>query len=150
MSRWADVQEVNGSLNIQRREIADTIQFLKGLDVDQDNETTIAYAMVVCQAMDQILSESYLDSGYAYDDQDPRNIMDTMDDNWFERESARNGTNAEAEMRSEIHRLVVDNQWGRLEQELNKLQGYSEWYHNRQEMLFEMYHDDWGNDDHEM
>ena len=150
MSKWAEVQEVNGRLNIERREIADIIGYLKGLVVDDDNETTIAYALGVCQAMDQILTESYLDSGYAYDHQDPRNIMDTMDDNWFEREAARNGTNAEAEMRSEIQRAVVANQWGRLEQELDKLQGYSEWYRDRQEMLFEMHHDEWGMDDHEL
>ena len=150
MSKWAEVQEVNGCLNIKRREITDTIQFLNSLVVDDDNNTTIAYALGVCRAMDQILSESYLDSGYAYDDQDPRNIMDTMDDNWFEREDARNGTNAEAEMRMEIQRAVVANQWGRLEQHLNKLPGYSEWYCDRQAILFEMHHDEWGMDDHQL
>lgn len=149
MSNWKETQEVNGNLNARRREIADAVEFLKKQIVDEDNQDLITRALDVFQAADNVLSDSYLSSGYQYDDADPRNQMDVFGDSWETRTAARNGTSAEDEMRSEIQRKVAMQHFAMMQDELFKnLDGFSEWYHNRQDELSESWTDE-RDDDHD-
>lgn len=146
MSNWKETQEVNGNLNAQRAEIADMISFLKK---QEDQNDDIVHALEVLQAADNVLSDSYLSSGYQYDDADPRNLMDVFGDSWESRTAARNGTSVEDEMRSEIQTKVAMQYLATTKDKLfRELAGFSEWYQERQDILFESWHDE-RDDDHD-
>jgi len=149
MSNWKHTQEVNGNLNAQRREISDIVEFVKKQVINEDNHEFIAAVLEAFEAMDKILCEAYLDSGYQYDDNDPRNLMDLHDDNWESRMAARNGTSAEDEMRSEIHREVVKKHYASLSDRLfRELDGFAQWYEERRDILSESWTDE-RDDDHD-
>lgn len=149
MSEWRETQEINERLNIQRAGIADILGFLKEQVLNEENEELIVRAIGVCQAADKVLGECYLSSGYRYDDEDPRNQMDVFGDSWDERTEARNGTNAEDEMRSEIAREIALKHYEGIKNDLFvHLSGFNEWYQNRQDELSESWTDE-RDDDHD-
>lgn len=151
MSNWREVQEVNSVINTNRSEIRSLVEFLKQQKLNEDNDQEfIEYAISTCEAMGNILGDSYLDSGYSYDSADPRNLMDMYDDNFEHRKSARNGTSKEAEMRSEIQRQVVSNNYNDLDAQLQeKLEEYQAWSEAMWDLRCEMQSwDDRGDDDH--
>jgi hypothetical protein len=150
MSNWRETQETNERLNIQRAGIADILSFLKKQVLNEDNQDLITRAIGVCEAADKVLGECYLSSGYRYDDADPRNQMDVFGDSWDERTEARNGTNAEDEMRSEIAREIAIKHYEGIKNELfGSLDGFNEWYQNRQDELSESWRDE-RDDDHDL
>lgn len=149
MSEWRYTQEVNAGLNAQRAQIADILGFLKEQILDEDNQDIITRAISVCEAANKVLCECYLSSGYRYDDADPRNLMDLYGDSWDERTEARNGTNAEDEMRAEIAREIALKHYEQIKNDLFvHLNGFNEWYQNRQDELSESWMDE-RDDDHE-
>jgi hypothetical protein len=154
MSSYIHTHEFNKALNNQRSEIQDAIEYLKSLlpvqdqeeqdqedQEDQDqNNCFIKKAIETFEAANNILSECYLSSGYRYDDDDPRNIMDQHDDGWFERERARNGTSIQDEMRSEISKKVAMEHSSKMMKEcFEKVPSFGEWYHERMEQIFESF-----------
>ena len=149
MSNWKLVQEVNGNLNLQNRSIRaiksfieqykiddsdEDMDFEDGVECDPDNiRDLLAHATQVCDAMLKINAESYLSSGYQYDDQDPRNIMDLHDDNWWHRSAARTGSSVEDEMRSQITNAVVKNNYHALHADLLRVPGFREFWQDHTE-----------------
>lgn len=117
MSDWRTVQEVNGGINSQMQYMRAVAEYLNKYKKEQGDE--LYWDSEVVGSLDdvlnrieqqmQVLSQGYLDSGYRYDDHDPRNLMDMYDDNYEYRSRARNGTTAREEMIAEITRQVAAN-----------------------------------------
>jgi len=110
MSDWRTVQEVNGGINHQLRYMRTVAEYLKSYQADDDEELAdvINDLLSRIQQQQEVLKMGYLDSGYRYDDHDPRNLMDLYDDNYEHRNSARNGSSARDEMIAEIARQVAE------------------------------------------
>lgn len=110
MSDWRTVQEVNGGINNQLRYMRTVAEYLKSYQADDDEELAdvINDLLSRIQQQQEVLKMGYLDSGYRYDDHDPRNLMDLYDDNYEHRNSARNGSSARDEMIAEIARQVAE------------------------------------------
>lgn len=136
MSSWKLVQEVNGDINRQNHSIRAIKSFIEQYNTainDDDFEAEninhlLTHATQMCDAMLKINRESYLDSGYQYDDQDPRNIMDLFDDNWESRSTARCGSSMEDEMRSQIATAVTKNHFYTMLAKLRMVPGFGEFW----------------------
>jgi hypothetical protein len=134
-SNWSETQRVNGILNAERKELSYFIQYLeyalKSPFATEEDRDLATEGIKTYKEIDAALSKGYLDSGYQYDDLDPRNQMDLYDDNWYDRQAARTGSTIEDEIDSEIRRNVVKRHKEKLHNEL-----YKHFNSNKSEELF--------------
>jgi len=136
-SEWRKVQENNGNINKQIEKYKVGIRYLDeyianpeawyGYDKSGDEEDpSVEEAQTDKQTLEAVINvikEGYLDSGYVYDDDDPRNQRDnveTVDD------PQRHGTDEEGEMRAEISRKVAQNRGELAMQTLRRYPGFSD------------------------
>lgn len=152
MSSWRDVQETNGNINACITTMNDVRDFIKAKRNDEDLDTDIVdlidQALGLIEDQKEILRMGYLDSGYQYDDHDPRNQMDLYDDNYYERTRARHGTNAKDEMLAEIAREVAIRHWSDTEEELyENVPGLKEHMSDMNEYRSECCYSDYADDD---
>lgn len=110
-SNWADTQRHNGHLNLQRRMLRYMGEYIvkaaKSPQADEKVKTVAEHAAADIKTLDSIISRGYLDSGYQYDDNDPRNQSDQHGDTYWDNEKARTGTSREEEIESEIRDAVA-------------------------------------------
>ena len=112
-SDWAHTQEHNDGINGQRRMLRAMGQYIeKASKSPTANEEIIEVAKAAAadiKTLDTIISHGYLDSGYRYDDKDPRNQADLHGDRNFDAdiERQRSGTTKEDEIEAEIRQQVA-------------------------------------------
>jgi hypothetical protein len=110
-SDWRTVQDNNGRVNRQRRMLKHEAEYMKAVltspQADEQAKQYATEAVKIIKEMDAVVSKGYLDSGYQYDDNDPRNKMDQMDDKYFDREKARTGSSKEDEVEAEIRQAIA-------------------------------------------
>jgi hypothetical protein len=110
-SDWQTTQEHNGNINKGRRMLRAQAQYITAAGAsphaDDEVKSTCQQALKDIKTLDEIISKGYLDSGYQYDDDDPRNKLDQMDDKYFDREKARTGSSKEEEIEAEIRHTIA-------------------------------------------
>lgn len=122
---WNTVQNNNEGINSARRRLKNYATFLEGQggefqpDFGEDAEL-IPGILADIKAVDDVLSQAYLDSGYQYDDQDPRNMHEHLD-NYFDDEKARTGSDLKEQMESQIRQQVAMQEVDNIEQRITQL-----------------------------
>lgn len=119
------VQQNNEYINKSRRVMRFYNEYLeKVLEspyASQEDKEFATKSIKYFESMDKALARGYLDSGYKYDDDDPRNKLDQMDDSWFERERAREGSDEEEMLESQIRQQIVV---AKIKQKTEELKSY--------------------------
>lgn len=110
-SEWATVQEHNKKINAARREIKSRKAYIEAAKKSPYASSEVkSYSDEFLKSMDEfdkIFSAGYLDSGYQYDDKDPRNQSDIAGDTFWDNEKARTGSSKSDEVESEIRQEVA-------------------------------------------
>ena len=118
---WNTVQNNNENINSARRRLKNYASFVEGkggeFQPQFDDPSIVQKILADIKAVDDVLSQAYLDSGYQYDDQDPRNMHEHLD-NYFDDEKARTGSDLKEQMESQIKQQVAMKNVDYIEQEI--------------------------------
>jgi hypothetical protein len=129
-SEWAETQENNERVNRQRRMLKHEMAYMKSVLAsplaDPEVVETATAAMKDAVEFDQIVAKGYLDSGYQYDDKDPRNQMDVHGDRYWDDniERARKGSTKSDEVEAEIRQQVSQRHLD------ERMRGYEDFFTN--------------------
>lgn len=127
---WAHVQEHNSGINAKRRRVRAITQYLQnvltldtanpnidvqipegGIDTEllAEAKQIATSAIPKLQEIDKCMAGGYMDSGYAYDDADPRNRMIDRDDDQSREKWGDFGGTLEQRIQEETARTVREN-----------------------------------------
>jgi len=110
-SDWRTTQEHNGNINDGRKVLRAQAQYITAASqspyADEEVKKVAANALKDIETLDKIMTKGYLDSGYQYDDNDPRNQADLHGDRMQDENPARTGSSKEDEIEAEIRHQVA-------------------------------------------